>query len=67
MTLAASGEYRRRGHGAVELVRLLQPGGQGLVKVRPEADAHWLPTAGVAWSVRRSRTVADWPGPTVSR
>ena len=26
----------RRGHGAVELVRLLQPGGQGLVKLRTE-------------------------------
>ncbi len=28
---------RRRGHRAVELVRLLQPCGQGLVKLRPEA------------------------------
>ena len=62
---------RGRGDGPVELVRLLQPGGQGLVKLRAERGGGgvWIfglqPAA--AWAVRRSRTVADWPGPMVNR
>ena len=39
ITLAASGDDRRRGDRLVELVRLLQPGGQDLVKLRAERGA----------------------------
>ncbi len=59
---------RGRGHGAIELVRLLQPACQGFVKLRPERDAaatSLLSPAG-ATEVRRSLTAAESPGATFS-
>ena len=66
MTLAASGETEGGVTDAVELVCLLQPGGQGLVKLRAETGWRRLWFSGLhrraAWAVRRSRTVADLAG-----
>ena len=62
--------HRRRGHRAIEVVRLLKPDSQDLVKLRAKARCDGLLSplsAASAWAVRRSCTVADWRGPTLSR
>ena len=58
--------HRRRGHRAIEIVRLLKPGSQDLVKLLAKARCVFAFSAlgASARRLRRSRTVADWRGPT---